>query len=189
MTPEENRQVSQRTTDAVRYLNELPKPTIALVHGGCFGGGTGIAAACDIVLASEDAIFSITEARWGMMAGPIIPQLIARMGEHNVRHYAMTCERFGAEKARDMGLVDEVCPAGALDELAAPLIASILKGGPMAVRETKRLIMDVAGLALSDATAAALAAEHAAKRQTEEATEGLASFVEKRDPVWYPGAA
>ena len=189
MTPEENLQVSQRTTDAVRFLNECPKTTMALVHGGCFGGGTGIAAACDIVLASDDAIFSITEARWGVMAGPIFPQLIARMGEQNVRHYALTCERFGAEKARDLGLVDEVCPAGGLDDLAAPIVASILKGGPKALRETKRLIMDVAGLAVPDPRAAELAAEHAAKRQTEEAAEGLASFVEKRDPTWYPGAA
>ena len=189
MTPAENLQVSQRTTDALRFLDAFPKPTVALIHGGCFGGGTGIAAACDIVLASDDAIFAITEARWGVMAGPAFPQLIARMGEQNVRHFALTCERFGAEKARELGLVDEVCPAGKLDELAAPVIASILKGGPTALRETKRLIMDVAGLDISDARAAELAAEHAAKRQTEEAAEGLASFIEKRDPAWYPGAA
>lgn len=187
MTPEENLQISRNTTNAARGLNEFPKPTVALVHGGCFGGGTGIVAGCDIVVASADAIFSITEARWGVMAGPIFPQLNAAIGEHNVRRYALTCERFGAARAREMGLVDEVCAPGALDEAAAPLVEAILGGGPGALRETKRLIKDVAKLAVSDALSETLALQHALKRQTEEAEEGLRSFVEKRSPNWYPG--
>jgi methylglutaconyl-CoA hydratase len=187
MTPEENLRISRNTTNAARWLNEFPKPTIALVHGGCFGGGTGIVAACDIVIASEDAVFAITEARWGVMAGPIFPQLNAAMGEHNVRRYALTCERFGAARARELGLVDEVCTAGALDEAAAPFIEAILGGGPNALRETKRLIKDVAKLAVPDEHAETLALAHASKRQTDEAEEGLRSFVEKRSPNWYPG--
>lgn len=187
MTPEENLQISRNTTNAARGLNEFPKPTVALVHGGCFGGGTGIVAACDLVIASEDAIFSITEARWGVMAGPIFPQLNAAIGEHNVRRYALTCERFGAARAREMGLVDEICATGALDETAAPLIEAILGGGPTALRETKRLIKDVAKLTVSDDCAETLALQHALKRQTDEAEEGLRSFVEKRSPNWYPG--
>lgn len=188
MTPEQNLEVSRNTTDAARGLNEFPKPTLALVHGGCFGGGTGIVAACDIVVASEDAIFAITEARWGVMAGPIFPQLNAAMGEHNVRRLALTCERFGAAAAREMGLVDEVCPTGGLDEAGAQIIDAILRGGPNALRETKRLIKDVAALAVSDALAERLAEQHALKRQTEEADEGLRSFVEKRHPSWYRGS-
>jgi len=187
MTPEENLEISQRTTDAVRGLNEFPKPTMALVHGGCFGGGTGIIAACDIVIASEDAIFSITEARWGVMAGPIFPQLNACMGQHNVRRYSLTCERFGAQQAYEMGLVNAVCPVGELDMTAAPLIEAILSGGPAALRETKRLITDIAGIAVSDDRAKELAVQHALKRQTDEADEGLRSFIEKRNPSWYPG--
>ena len=187
MTPEENLEISRRTTDAVRGLNEFPKPTIALVHGGCFGGGTGIIAACDIVIASEDAIFSITEARWGVMAGPIFPQLNACMGQHNVRRYALTCERFGPHQAHAMGLVHAVCPVGDLDVTAAPLIDAILSGGPAALRETKKLITDVAGIAVPDDMAEALAVQHALKRQTDEADEGLLSFIEKRNPSWYPG--
>jgi len=188
MTPEQNLEVSRNTTNAARGLNEFPKPTLALVHGGCFGGGTGIVAACDIVVASEDAIFAITEARWGVMAGPIFPQLNAAMGEHNVRRLALTCERFGAAEAREMGLVDEVCPTGGLDEAGALIIDAILRGGTNALRETKRLIKDVAALAVSDPLAERLAEQHALKRQTEEADEGLRSFVEKRHPSWYPGS-
>lgn len=187
MTPGQNLEVSRNTTNAARGLNEFPKPTLALVHGGCFGGGTGIVAACDIVIASEDAIFAITEARWGVMAGPIFPQLNARMGEHNVRRLALTCERFGAAEARETGLVDEVCPTGGLDEAGERIIDALLRGGPDALRETKRLIREVAGLAVSDPLAERLAEQHALKRQTEEADEGLRSFVEKRHPNWYPG--
>lgn len=188
MTPEQNLEVSRNTTNAARGLNEFPKPTLALVHGGCFGGGTGIVAACDIVIASEDAIFAITEARWGVMAGPIFPQLNARMGERNVRRLSLTCERFGAADARAFGLVDEVCPTGALDEAGDRIIDALLRGGPNALRETKRLIQDVAELAVSDALAERLAEQHALKRQTEEADEGLRSFVEKRHPSWYAGS-
>lgn len=187
MTPEENLEVSRNTTNAVRGLNEFPKPTLALVHGGCFGGGTGVIAACDIVIASEDAIFSITEARWGVMAGPIFPQLNAKIGEHHVRRYSLTCERFGAARAYELGLVDTVCPTGGLDAAAAPVIDALLAGGPNALRETKRLIIDVAKLGVSDDWAEHLAEQHAAKRQTDEAYEGLLSFVEKRNPSWYPG--
>ncbi len=187
MTPEENLEISRRTTNAIRWLNEFPKPTMALVHGGCFGGGTGIIASCDIVIASEDAIFAITEARWGVMAGPAFPQLNARMKQNFVRRYSLTCERFGPQQAYEMGLVNSVCPVGELDSTAAPLIDGILSGGPAALRETKKLIKDIAGIAVPDDRAEELALEHSLKRQSDEADEGLLSFIEKRNPSWYPG--
>ena len=109
LSQKENIEVSRKTALAIRGLTEFPKPTIAMIHGGCFGGGTGIAAAADIVIASEDSIFSISEARWGVMAGIIIPHLNASIGVRNVRKYALTCERFDASQAKDMGLVHLVC--------------------------------------------------------------------------------
>jgi methylglutaconyl-CoA hydratase len=189
LSPEENVVVSRRTASAIRGLTEFPKPTIALVHGGCFGGGTGIVAAADMVIASEDAIFSITETRWGVMAGIIIPQLNAAMGVRNVRRYALTCERFGAEEARAMGLVHQVCPEGGLDAAAAPVVDALLMTAPEATAQTKRRALLEAGLVMTDEHFEALVAEHAAKRQTAEAVEGLASFLEKRPPNWYPGPA
>ncbi|MEQ9122356.1 MAG: enoyl-CoA hydratase-related protein [Alphaproteobacteria bacterium] len=185
---EENLAVSEATTDAVRGLNEFPKPTIALVHGGCFGGGVGVASSCDIVIASEDAFFAITEAKWGLMAAPIYPQLIARLGVANTRRYSLTCERFDASKAKEIGLVDEVCPKGGLDEAAAPLVDQLLDCPPIALAETKASILECAGLVISDERAAELARPHAAKRLTDEATEGLNSFIEKRPPSWRPAA-
>ena len=186
-SPEENLAVSRRTASAVRGLNDLDRPTVALVHGGCFGGGTGIVAACDIVVASEDAIFSITETRWGVMAGIIIPYLNVAMGARQVRRYALTCERFGAGRAHELGLVHELCPTGGLDAAAAPIIDALLMAAPVATVQTKQVTLEDAGLLLADDRFEALVAQHSAKRQSAEAIEGLASFAEKRKPAWYPG--
>ncbi len=108
----QNLAVSRRTAEAVRGLNEFPKPTVALVHGGCFGGGIGVIAACDVVIAESEAVFAITEARWGLIASIIVPQLNGAMGLRQVRRYALSCERFGAARAKELGLVHEVCPRG-----------------------------------------------------------------------------
>jgi methylglutaconyl-CoA hydratase len=187
LSPLENIEVSRRTASAIQGLTEFPKPTVALIHGGCFGGGTGIAAAADIVIASEDAIFSITEARWGVMAGIIVPHLNSAIGSRNVRRYALTCERFGAADAQAMGLVHQVCPEGGLDAAAAPVIENLLLAAPEALAQTKKRGLEEAGLTLSGEHFTRLVTEHALKRQSAEAAEGLASFLEKRPPSWYPG--
>ena len=184
---EDNILVSKKTTDAIRFLDCCRIPTIALVHGGCFGGGTGIIAACDIVIASKDAFFSISEVRWGLHAGPILPQLAAAIGTRNLRRYALTGERFGAEEAQSLGLVHEVCPEGGLDVAASPVIDSVLQNGPESISDTKRIILEVMDLEIDDGLAITLATDHARKRRTKEAAEGLASFAEKRQAKWYPG--
>src|SRR2546421_9327716 len=99
----ENQAVSQATFEAVQRLNTLPIPTVALVQGGCFGGGTGVISACDVVIAADNALFSITEVRWGLTAAIIIPQLCDAIGVRQVPRYALTGERFGAEDARRLG--------------------------------------------------------------------------------------
>jgi methylglutaconyl-CoA hydratase len=186
LSPQENLDVSRLTASAIRGLTEVMKPTIALVHGGCFGGGTGIAASCDVVVASDDAIFSITETRWGVIASIIVPQLNAAIGPRNTRRYALTCERFGAQTALEIGLVHQVCSAGELDITAAPIIEDLLLAAPVATAETKKATLKDAGLLVTDDYFEELVSSHAAKRQTDEAMEGLASFAEKRNPSWYP---
>ena len=111
----ENEAASRATFEAVQRLNTLPIPTVALVQGGCFGGGTGVIAACDVVIAADNALFSITEVRWGLTAAIIIPQLCDAIGVRQVRRYALTGERFGAEDARRIGLVHEVVPLAELE--------------------------------------------------------------------------
>lgn len=186
MDPAENLKTSTRTAAAVRGLNEMPMPVIALVHGACIGGGTGIVAAADIVIASSDAVFAISEARWGVFASIIFPQLNAAMGARQVRRYAVSCERFGAEQARALGLVHEVCAPGELDLAASPIIDGILSAGPRAVRATKRSVMRCAGHFMDDRQFEELVQLHADVRQTAEAREGFRSFREKRDAQWYP---
>src|ERR1700754_3076830 len=97
---------------AVQRLNRLPIPTVALVQGGCFGGGTGVIAACDVVIAADNAVFSIAEVRWGLTAAIIVPQLNDAIAVRQMRRYALTGERFDAQEARRIGLVHEVVPAG-----------------------------------------------------------------------------
>ena len=179
-SPEENLAVSKRTTDAVRELDACMKPTVALVHGACFGGGTGVISACDVVVASKSALFSIAEVRLGLHAGPIIPQLAAAIGPRQVRRYAVTAERFGAETAEKLGLVHSVCDDDALEQEGAKIVDAILMNGPTAMAETKRILFQTSGLYINDKLAASLASSHSLQRQTAEATEGLKSFHEKR---------
>ena len=185
LNKEENIEVSRKTASAIKGLTEFPKPTIAMIHGGCFGGGTGIAAAADIVVASEDAIFSIAEARWGVMAGIIIPHLNASIGVRNVRRYALTCERFNAHEAKNIGLVHQICKTGELNDAVKSIIESLLMCAPIALEMTKKRALIESGLILSDDKFEELVLEHSQKRMTSEATEGLNSFLEKRFATWY----
>ena len=182
----ENEAVSRATFEAVQRLNRLPIPTVALVQGGCFGGGTGVISACDVVIAADNALFSITEVRWGLTAAIIIPQLCDAIGVRQVRRYALTGERFGAAEARRIGLVHEVVPLADLEAAGAKTVEQLLANGPQALAETKALAMEnsFGGMAVDDEAYARLVRMHAARRQTTEASEGLASFAEKRAGNW-----
>jgi methylglutaconyl-CoA hydratase len=181
---EENERVSRATAEAVDRLNRLPVPTIALVQGGCFGGGTGIVAACDVVIAADNAVFSIAEVRWGLTAAIIIPQLSDAISARQLRRYALTCERFDAAEARRIGLVHQVVPLDTLAAAGEEMVTRLLENGPQAMAETKAWILDSAWGGFDGATFDALAASHAAKRRSAEAAEGLASFAEKRAANW-----
>ncbi|MEM9059117.1 MAG: enoyl-CoA hydratase-related protein [Pseudomonadota bacterium] len=183
-----NLDVSRKTTQAVHGLTTLGKPTVALVHGGCFGGGTGIISACDIVIADRSAMFSITEARWGLIATPIVPQLLSRIGPGRLRRYSLTCERFSADRAYEIGLVDEVCEAGELDAIAAPILDALLHCPPYALAQSKAAVLEYADLRFDEAELEDMVRPHGLKRMDTEAEEGLRSFLEKRKPSWYPGA-
>ncbi len=185
-SPKENEAVSRLTAEAVRRLDTCPVPTLALIQGGCFGGGTGIAAACDVVVASEDAIFSISETRWGLMAGIILPQLCQAMGVRQVRRYALTGERFGAAEAQKLGLVHEVCPTGGLEEAGKKIVEAVLMNAPAVTTATKLRSIASARAFIDDGEMRDLIDEHARARQQAEAKEGLLSFKEKRKPSWYP---
>ncbi len=177
---------SRLTAQAVRALDESPKPTIALIHGSCIGGGTGVAAACDVVIAERSAVFAISEARWGLAATIIFPQLDAAIGVRQVRRYALSGERFDAARAQAIGLVHEICEPGSLDAAAVPIIDGLLRSAPQASAISKRSARACAGAILGDARFEQLVEEHAQRRRSTEAAEGLAAFAQRRPPAWAP---
>jgi methylglutaconyl-CoA hydratase len=183
-SPEENLRISRATADAVWRLNTTPVPVIALVQGGCFGGGTGVVAACDIVIAADDAIFSIAEVRWGLHASIIFPQLADAIGVRQLRRYALTGERFGAEEAVRIGLAHKTVPLAELEAEGARMVEHVLANGPAAIAETKAWVLRSAWSDLDDEAFGEIVESHAKKRQSAEAAEGLASFAEKRAGRW-----
>jgi methylglutaconyl-CoA hydratase len=181
---EDNIAASRATAQAIWRLNRAPVPTVALVHGACFGGGTGLLAACDVVIAAADAVFSIAEVRWGLTAAIIIPQLNDAIGVRQVRRYALTGERFDAAEARRIGLVHQIVPPGELEAAGAHIVDQILQNGPEAIAQTKALALESAWGHLDEGAFSRLVESHADKRLSAEAAEGLASFAQKRAAVW-----
>ena len=186
-SPQENLRASRMTAEAVQRLNLLPVPTVALVQGACFGGGTGIVSACDIVIAADNAKFSIAEVRIGVAGTIIIPQLNDAIGLRQVRRYALTGERFDAQEARRIGLVHEIVPLAELEAASERIVNELLTNGPEAVAQTKICALRSAWSHLDDAAFTGLIESHAAKRQSDEAAEGFAAFREKR-PARYNAA-
>lgn len=185
-TPRENIDASRVTTMAIDRLNHLGVITIALVHGFCVGGGTGLVAACDVVIASDDAKFAISEARWGVTAAVIIPHLVDAIGARQVRRYALTCERFDAATAMRLGLVHEVVARDALEAKGEEVLAALLECAPDAIAQTKALALKYSHASMGGGELESLIESHSLKRQSEEAGEGLKSFAEKRSAAWAP---
>lgn len=163
-----------------------PKPVIARVHGDTYAGGVGLVAACDIAVAADHAHFCLSEARLGLLPATISPYVIRAMGEQAARRYFITAERFDAAEALRLGFVHAVVPADALDAKVGELTAALVTNSPNAVRESKRLVQDVAGRAIDDALLADTAERIATIRASEEGREGVRSFLEKRSPSWRP---
>jgi len=183
-SPQDNLHASRMTAEAIQRLNMLPIPTVALVQGACFGGGTGIIAACDIVIASDNAIFSIAEVRIGVAGTIIIPQLNDAIGVRQVRRYALTAERFDVKEAHRIGLVHEIVPLAELQAAGERIVDHLLACGPEAIAQTKACALRSAWSNIQDDVFTGLIESHAAKRQSEEAAEGFASFTEKRLARW-----
>lgn len=172
--------------DAISVMSNFTRPTMALVQGACIGGGLAWITACDIVVASEDAFFSIPEVRLGFNPASLIPLFLGAIGARNTMRYVLGGDRFDAAKAYEMGLVHHLCAPGELDAAAAPVIDALLSGGPGAMVATKATIRELAGLVVDDDLAARLDAMGDASRASIEAAEGRASFAEKRPPKWKP---
>jgi len=164
-------------------LDRLPVPLVGRVHGAALGGGTGLVAVCDIVVAADDAQFGFTEVKLGLIPAVIGPFVLAKIGRSAARELFLTGARFDATRARTLGLVHAVLPPDQLDTTVAEYVREVLSGAPGAIAATKRLIADLARRNPSDA--AALCAEAIAERRASpEGREGIAAFLEKRAPRW-----
>jgi methylglutaconyl-CoA hydratase len=168
----------------MRTIDELGKPVVSLVHGPAFAGGVGLVATSDIAVASEAAVFSLSEARLGLIVSTIGPYVVAAIGPHQARRYFLTAERFSAEEALRIGLVHDVVAPERLAAAGEAFVTQLLECGPEALRESKRLIADVAFHPITDALTALTARRIAERRASSEAKEGIAAFFEKRKPSW-----
>jgi methylglutaconyl-CoA hydratase len=168
----------------MQVLNELPQPTIARVNGAALGGGVGLVVCSDIAIASEDAVFGLTEVRLGITPSVIGPHVLAAIGQRWTRRLMLTGERIGAAQALSIGLVHEVVPASALDAAIERVVADVVKGGPRAISEAKRLVLDIANRPVDAEVAEETASRIARIRASAEGREGVTAFLEKRKPAW-----
>jgi methylglutaconyl-CoA hydratase len=165
-------------------LHTLRKPTIARVHGAAFAGGMGLVAACDLVVAAEQAEFCLPETRLGLVPAMISPYLVRALGAQQARRYVLTGERLAAREALRLGFAHECVPLAELDERVERLAGRLAQAGPRALARSKKLLAEVERARLDPRLASRTAAVLAQVRAGEEAREGIRSFLEKRRPRW-----
>jgi methylglutaconyl-CoA hydratase len=180
----ENREDSLALARLMRVLDELPKPTIARVHGAAFGGGVGLVACCDIAIGVPEAKFGLTESRLGLLPAVISPYVIAAIGPRQARRWFATAEIFDAQTALQIGLLHQVVAADQLDSAVQRQIDLLLKAGPQAAAGAKSLVARVIATVDGEAQDQANAALIAGLRVSAEGQEGLAAFLDKRIPSW-----
>lgn len=182
-----NRDDSLALARLMRALDELPKPTIARVHGAAFGGGVGLVACCDIAIGTPQARFGLTESKLGLLPAVISPYVIEAIGARQARRWFATAEIFDAAEARRIGLLHEVVDAAALDAAVQRQIDLLLKAGPIAAASAKALVRRVAAGTDRDVLDRENAALIAKLRVSSEGQEGLTAFLDKRRPNWIHG--
>lgn len=179
-----NRADAERFAAMLARIEQSPKPTVARVQGAALGGGVGLLCACDIALASDDASFAVSEARFGIIPSVIAPYLLNAVGRRQARRLALTTTRIPADEALRIGLVQQVVAREALDDAVGRVVADLLVGGPVAQVEIKQLYDQLPGGPVT-AQARALTAQTIARiRGTDEAREGFAAFLGKRKASW-----
>jgi methylglutaconyl-CoA hydratase len=184
-SPEENMRDAATMAAMFDALDTLPIPLIGRIQGAALGGGAGLAAVCDIVIAEDQAQFGFTEVRLGIVPAVISPFAIAKIGRSAARELFLTGARFDAARARDLGLVHAVVPATSLDQTVDRYVHDVLLGAPSAIARAKALIPRVVGRTaadVADLTAHAIADQ----RVSADGQEGMRAFLEKRKPHWNP---
>lgn len=182
-TYEENLEDARRLAAMFRAVEACPKPVLAAVRGAAIGGGTGLVAAADVVVAEEEAVFAFSEVLLGIAPATIAPFVVRKIGLSQARALFLTGERFDAGRAREIGLIHEAVTEDRLDEVIEEKVAQLLKGGPEAQAATKALLDELRSAAPEEVTEL-MAHRIAGLRTGEEGQEGLGAFLEKRKPAW-----
>jgi len=175
---------SRKLSALMHGLDTLPCPTLCRVQGATFGGAVGLAACCDIVVASEKAKFCLSEVKIGLSPAVISPYVQRAIGSRQMRRYALTAEVMDAHTALALGLAHQVVAHDALDDAVNAMLDGVLAGSPQAQRATKALLTEVAREPDSEATREHTCRVISELRVSAEGQEGLASFFEKRRPDW-----
>ena len=184
MTKARSKAEAGRFAKLLYRMHTYPKPLIARVHGAAFAGGMGLVAACDLVVAAEEAEFCLPEVRIGLVPAMISPYIVRVLGETQARRYVLTGERLGAREAHRIGFVHECVPLAELNARVEKFVAQLSQAGPQALARSKKLLAKVAKAAITPKLSEETAAVLADVRAGEEAREGIRSFLEKRKPGW-----
>lgn len=181
--PAEHIAEAEKLERLFRSLYELPKPTIAVVHGPAIAGGTGLATMCDFTLAAPGVKFGFTEVKIGFVPALVSAFLALQVGEKQVRDLLLSGRFFSSEEAEQMGLVNAIFPPEELAEQANALAHRLKENSPQAMAATKRLLIKQNQAWLDIAMAYSMTA-NAEARTMHDFSEGVAAFLEKRNPVW-----
>ena len=163
-------------------------PVVGRIHGDCYAGGVGLAAVCDVLVASENVGFCLSEARLGLLPATIGPYVLKALGERASQRYMLSAERFSAAEAHRLGFVHELTTPDTLDTHIAALVGALAANGPAAVKACKRLVQDLAGQPVTASLREDTARRIADIRASDEGKEGVQSFLHKRAPAWLPVA-
>jgi methylglutaconyl-CoA hydratase len=183
-TWEQNQADAAGLAEMLWTIWSCPVPVVGRVHGDCYAGGVGLAAVCDVLVATEGMHFCLSEAKLGLLPATIGPYVVRAMGEQAARRYFLTAERFSAAEARAMGFAHETVAPEALDAKVAEIVAALVANGPAAVKACKQLVKDVAGLPVDVALRTETARRIADIRASAEGKEGVQAFLNKREPAW-----
>ncbi len=180
----QNKADASALADMLWSIDQCPVPVVGRVQGDCYAGGMGLAACCDVLVAAEGVQFCLSEARLGLLPATIGPYVVRALGVQASRRYFVTAERFSAARAHALGFVHELVAPEALDATVADIVATLVANGPAAVKACKRLVQDVAGREIDAALRDDTAHRIADIRASAEGREGVASFLQKREPSW-----
>ncbi|HET9822633.1 MAG TPA: enoyl-CoA hydratase-related protein [Burkholderiaceae bacterium] len=181
-----NLEDARRFAGMLARIEACPKPTVARVQGAALGGGVGLACACDIAVAADNASFSVSEAKFGILPAVIGPYVINAVGKRQARWLGLTTTRIDAAKALAIGLVQQVAPLAGLDAAVDAVVEELLAGGPNAQREIKQLFARIEPGAFTPEVRELTAQTISRVRGSDEAKEGFAAFLGKRPANWIP---